>query len=159
MNSNQKICVFPGSFDPITRGHVDLVKRALPLFDKIVVAVGVNSKKKYLFELDRRLDWLRKVFKPYPTVEVDYFEGLTVKYCENIGASYLLRGLRNASDFDYEKTISQLNSIIGKDMETIFLISRPEYSHISSTIVREIILGNGDARPFIPEEIDLKRLT
>jgi pantetheine-phosphate adenylyltransferase len=157
MAANEKICVFPGSFDPITTGHVDLVKRAIPLFDKIVVAVGVNTNKKYLFPLELRLRWLRDVFKAYPSVEVDHFEGLTVRYCENIGANYLLRGLRNASDFDYEKTISQLNHIIGNELETLFLISRPEFSHISSTIVREIILGKGDASPFIPKEIELNR--
>jgi len=148
-----KIVVFPGSFDPITVGHVDIVKRALPLFDKIIVAVGINSLKKYLFPLDQRLDWLRQVFAEYPNVEVDYFENLTADYCKRIGARYLLRGLRNASDFDYEKTISQLNHIIGGGIETVFLISQPEFSHISSTIVREIIVGGADATPFIPAEV------
>ena len=148
-----KIAVFPGSFDPITVGHVDLVKRAMPLFDKIIVAVGVNSIKKYLFPLDQRLEWLRQVFAAYPNVEVDYFENLTAHYCQRIGARYLLRGLRNASDFDYEKTISQLNHIVGDGIETVFLISQPEFSHISSTIVREIIVGGADATPFIPKEI------
>ncbi len=151
-----KIAVFPGSFDPITVGHVDLVKRALPLFDKIVVAVGVNSLKKYLFPLDQRLEWLRQVFAEYPAVEVDFFENLTADYCKRIGARYLLRGLRNASDFDYEKTISQLNHIIGDGIETVFLISQPEFSHISSTIVREIIVGGADATPFLPKEIKIK---
>ncbi|TVQ42518.1 MAG: pantetheine-phosphate adenylyltransferase [Saprospirales bacterium] len=155
MNPSQRICVFPGSFDPITSGHVDLVKRAIPLFDKVVVAIGINSKKKYLFDLDKRISWLEEVFKDYTTVEIGSFEGLTVNYCKGIGARYLLRGLRNASDFDYEKTISQLNHIIGDNLETVFLISRPEFSHISSTIVREIITGNGDAGPFLPKEISI----
>lgn len=150
-----KIAVFPGSFDPITVGHVDLVKRAMPLFDKIIVAVGVNTIKKYLFPLDQRLEWLRQVFAAYPNVEVDYFENLTAHYCQRIGARYLLRGLRNASDFDYEKTISQLNHIVGNGIETVFLISQPEFSHISSTIVREIIVGGADASPFIPKEIQI----
>jgi pantetheine-phosphate adenylyltransferase len=150
-----KIAVFPGSFDPITVGHVDLVKRALPLFDKIIVAVGVNSIKKYLFPLDQRLEWLRQVFAAYPNVEVDHFENLTAHYCQRIGARYLLRGLRNASDFDYEKTISQLNHIVGDGIETVFLISQPEFSHISSTIVREIIVGGADATPFIPKEVQV----
>lgn len=150
-----KIAVFPGSFDPITTGHVKIVKRALPLFDKIVVAVGVNSQKKYLFPLERRLEWLRAVFAEMPQVEVAHFEGLTAHFCNKIGARYLLRGLRNASDFDYEKTISQLNHIVGHDLETVFLISEPEYSHISSTIVREIIKGKGDASPFVPKEIEI----
>lgn len=151
-----KIAVFPGSFDPITVGHVDLVKRAMPLFDKIIVAVGVNSTKKYLFPLDQRLEWLRHVFAAYPNVEVDHFENLTAHYCQRIGARYLLRGLRNASDFDYEKTISQLNHIVGEGIETVFLISQPEFSHISSTIVREIIVGGADATPFIPKEVQVR---
>jgi pantetheine-phosphate adenylyltransferase len=150
-----KIAVFPGSFDPITIGHVDMVKRALPLFDEIVVAVGVNSTKKNLFSLEQRLEWLRQVFAEYPSVKVDYFEKLTAHYCLRIGARYLLRGLRNGSDFDYEKTISQLNHIVGGGIETVFLIAQPEFSHISSTIVREIIVGGGDAAPFIPKEIQI----
>ncbi len=148
-----KIAVFPGSFDPITSGHVDLVKRSIPLFDKIIVAIGINPQKKYLFPLEQRTAWLEKVFEDDPSVVVDSYEGLTAHYCIKVGAQYMLRGLRNASDFDYEKTISQLNTIVGDGIETIFLISRPEYSHISSTIVREIIKGKGDASPFLPEEI------
>lgn len=147
------IAVFPGSFDPITLGHVDLVKRSIPIFDKIYVAVGVNSQKKTLFSLERRLDWLNQVFKNDDSVYVGSFEGLTVNYCQEVGAKYLIRGLRNASDFDYEKTISQLNQIIGDNIETIFLISQPQYSHISSTIVREIIKGKGDITAFVPEYI------
>ena len=150
-----KIAVFPGSFDPITVGHVELVKRAVPLFDRIVVAVGVNSQKSYLFDLEQRMSWLRDVFVDEERITVDSFEGLTAHYCKRIGARYLLRGLRNASDFDYEKTISQLNEIVGEGLETIFLISQPSYSHISSTIVREIIKGGGDARPFLPEQLEL----
>lgn len=150
-----KIAVFPGSFDPITVGHVDLIKRASPLFDRIVVAVGINSQKKTLFPLEQRIEWLHAVLGDFPTVEVGSFEGLTVNYCQSIGANYLIRGLRNASDFDYEKTISQLNHIIGNDIETVFLISRPEYSHISSTIVREIIIGKGDASSLVPPQIRL----
>jgi len=148
-----KIAVFPGSFDPITIGHVDLVTRAMPLFDEIVVAVGVNTSKKYLFSLEQRLEWLRQVFKANPQIRVDYFQNLTAHYCQHIGARYLLRGLRNGSDFDYEKTISQLNHIVGGGIETVFLIAQPEMSHISSTIVREIITGGGDATPFLPKEI------
>jgi pantetheine-phosphate adenylyltransferase len=151
----KKIAVFPGSFDPITVGHVDLVKRALPLFDEIIVAVGINSTKKYLFPLEQRLEWLHQVFQAEPRVKVDSFQNLTAHYCQRIGARYLLRGLRNASDFDYEKTISQLNHIVGGGIETVFLIAQPEYSHISSTIVREIIVGGADASPFIPKEIKM----
>lgn len=146
-----KIAIFPGSFDPITNGHIDLVRRFAPLFDKIIVAVGVNSAKKGLFSVAQRMKWLEEVFENDSTIDVGSFEGLTVNYCREKQAKYLIRGLRNASDFDYEKTISQLNNIIGDNVETLFFISKPEYSHISSTIVREIIKGKGDISTFVPE--------
>lgn len=156
-----KIAVFPGSFDPITDGHIDLVRRFAPLFDKIIVSVGVNSSKQSLFPLQKRMEWLEKVFLDDANVDVGSFEGLTINYCKEMNANYLIRGLRNSSDFDYEKTISQLNTIIGDGLETVFLISKPEFSHISSTIVREIIKGGGDISNFVPnfiasEVIDLK---
>lgn len=154
----KKIAVFPGSFDPITTGHVEIVRRALPLFDEIVVAIGINSQKKYLFGFEQRMQWLEEVFKNEPKVRVDYFENLTAHYCTHIGAKFLIRGLRNASDFDYEKTISQLNDIVGNGLDTLFLISRPNFSHISSTIVREIIRGGGDASPFLPQEVHIPGL-
>ena len=146
--------VFPGSFDPITTGHIDLVKRALPLFDEIIIAIGINSQKQTLFDLEKRRNWILQVFEDEPRIKVDSFEGLTVHYCKKAGAHYIIRGLRNASDFDYEKTISQLNHIVGESVETVFLISRPEFSHISSTIVREIIKGGGDESPFLPSDIN-----
>ena len=152
MASSKKV-VFPGSFDPITTGHVDLVRRALQLFDEIIIAIGVNSQKQTLFDLDKRKKWIEDVFRDEPRVKVDVFEGLTVHYCKKVDARFLLRGLRNASDFDYEKTISQLNHIVGENVETVFLISKPEFSHISSTIVREIIKGKGDAKPFLPDGV------
>ena len=152
-HSTEKIAVLPGSYDPITIGHYEIVKKALPLFDKVIVAIGVNSQKKYLFPLEQRLEWLRKVFKDMPSVEVHQFEGLTANFCKKVGARYMVRGLRNASDFDYERIISQLNFTLGQGLETVFFISEPQYSHISSTIVREIIRGGGDVRPFIPEAL------
>ena len=152
-----KICVFPGSFDPITSGHVDLVRRAIPLFDRVIIAIGINTEKKYLFSLEQRKEWIRKVFENEPKVSVDSFEKLTAEYCKKVNAQWILRGLRNASDFDYEKTISQLNFIVGDGVETVFLISQPQYSHISSTIVREIIRGGGDVSPFVPEGIIMKQ--
>ena len=147
-----KLAVFPGSFDPITIGHVSLINRALPLFDKIIIAIGINTSKNKLFPLSQRIKWINEVFK----VEVMEFHGLTVEFCNKIGAKYIIRGLRNASDFDYEKTIAQLNHELNHKIETIFLISRPKYSHISSTIVREIIRVKGDASSLVPAEVDLK---
>lgn len=148
-----KKAVFPGSFDPITSGHVDIVRRALPLFDQIIVAIGENTQKSYLFTLEKRVKWLKEVFAKEEKVRIDTYEGLTAHYCQIIEAKYMIRGLRNASDFDYEKTISQLNQIVGGQLETVFFISQPQYSHISSTIVREIIKGKGDASPFLPPEV------
>lgn len=148
-----KIAVFPGSFDPITIGHVDIVKRSIPLFDKIIVAIGVNTQKKYLFSLEQRTEWIKDVFKDYPSIEVSSYNGLTINYCKEIGAQYLLRGIRSASDFEYEKTIAHLNHTMESEIETILMLSPPEYSSISSTIVREIILGKGDVSKFVPKEI------
>jgi len=147
-----KIAVFPGSFDPITNGHIDLIKRAVPLFDKIVIAIGVNSQKKNLYSLEKRLGWLEEIFKHDDTVSIRNYEGLTIMFCQEIGAKYLLRGLRNSTDFNYEQAISQANSIVG-GIETVFLISNPAYSHISSSIVREIVRGKADVSAFVPKVI------
>ncbi len=158
MKKERKIAVFPGSFDPITTGHVDLVRRALPIFDEIVVAIGINSQKKYLFDIEKRVEWLDSVFAQPEfegRVRVDTFEGLTANYCKKKKATWIVRGLRNASDFDYEKTISQLNHIVGDGLETFFLIASPQFSHVSSTIVREIIKGQGDAAPFVPPQVKI----
>jgi len=152
----KKIAVFPGSFDPITVGHYELVMRALPLFDEIIVSVGDNSSKKYLFDLKQRMEWLEQVFIDHSSVRVDSYRGLTVHYCKEVGAQYMIRGLRQASDFDYEKTISQLNSMLDENIETVFLISKPEFSHISSTIVREIIKGKGSVENLLPKGVQIK---
>ena len=151
-----KIAVFPGSFDPITIGHYDLIIRSLSLFDKVIVAIGTNSVKSYLFPLETRIEWLRQVFKGNEKIEIDHFEGLTANYCKKINANYLIRGLRNSSDFEYEKTISQVNHILTGGLETVFLISAPNFSHISSTIVREVIKGGGDVEPFLPKGVKVK---
>lgn len=150
MMQKKKIAVFPGSFDPLTMGHVEIINRGKALFDKIIIGIGVNSQKKTLFTLDQRLEWIKKVFEGDSQIEVQHFTGLTVHFCKEVGAGFLLRGLRNTGDLNYERTISQLNHIIGDNIETVFLISQPEYSHISSTIVREIIKGGGDASTLLP---------
>jgi len=148
-----KIAIFPGSFDPITVGHIDLIERSIPLFDKIILSIGQNNQKKYLFTLKQRQEWLKKIAKKYKTVEVATYKGLTVNFAKKKKADFLIRGLRNASDFDYEKTISQLNNIVGNGLETVFFIAQPGMSHISSTIVREIIKGKGDVSAFVPKMI------
>jgi pantetheine-phosphate adenylyltransferase len=152
-----KIAVIPGSYDPITFGHIDIIRRALPLFDEVIVAIGINSQKKNLFSLDERIRWIQEIFKDEPKVKVDHFEGLTLHYCQKVGAKYLVRGIRNATDFDYERTISQIHNTIATDLETLFFIAKPELSHISSTIVRELILGGGDISAFVPDLVSVKK--
>jgi pantetheine-phosphate adenylyltransferase len=152
-----KIAVIPGSYDPITFGHIDIIRRALPLFDEVIVAIGINSQKKNLFSLDERIGWIQEIFKDEPKVKVDHFEGLTLHFCQKVGAKYLVRGIRNATDFDYERTISQIHNTIATDLETLFFIAKPELSHISSTIVRELILGGGDISAFVPDLVSVKK--
>jgi pantetheine-phosphate adenylyltransferase len=156
MFMSEKIAVFPGSFDPITKGHVNIVKRALPLFDKVIVAIGNNSSKKYSFSFEQRVNWLKEVFKNDPKVVVTEFQGLTVNFAKAQNAKYLIRGIRTAADFDYEKTIAQLNKSMSPELETICIISDPDLSHISSTIVREIVLNGGDPSIFLPQEVVIK---
>ena len=151
-----KIAMFPGSFDPITLGHVDIVKRALPLFDEILIAIGVNTQKKYLFPLEQRMDWIRRVFKKEPKVSVETYTGLTINYCKQRGIKYIIRGIRSSADFEYEKTIAQLNNMMMPELDTFLILSSPELSAISSTIVREIIIGNGDTSKFLPKEVVIK---
>lgn len=145
-----KIALFPGSFDPITKGHVNVLERGLDLFDKVVVAIGHNSAKKYLYPLEKRLAILNAVWANEPRVEVSSYEGLTVEYCRSLNAKYILRGLRSSTDFEYEKTIAQLNHSQDNDIETVFLMCEPQYGHFHSSVVREIIKHGGDASPFIP---------
>jgi len=149
----KKIAVFPGSFDPLTIGHVDVVERALPLFDELIIAIGVNTQKKYLFPLEQRIEWLQQVFRHQPKITVEYYNGLTINYCKNRGANYILRGIRSAADFDYEKTIAHLNQTMAPEIETLLILAKPALSSVSSTIVREIIIGEGDISKFIPDEI------
>lgn len=148
-----KIAIFPGSFDPITTGHVDIVERSLPLFDEVIVAIGVNTQKKTLFPLEDRITWIEDVFKDYPKVKVEHYSGLTINYCRARGANYIVRGIRSSADFEYEKTIAHLNKAMSPEIETLLILSKPELASISSTIVREIILGHGDISKFVPESV------
>jgi pantetheine-phosphate adenylyltransferase len=146
----QKICVFPGTFDPITLGHVDIIKRAVPLFDQIVVAIGINANKKPMFSAEQRQLWIEDIFCNDAKVSAAVFEGLTVNFCKQIGANYILRGIRYVSDFEYEKTIADANRTLDPDIETFFLTCEPKYTSVASTIVRDIIRNGGDASLFLP---------
>lgn len=149
------IAIFPGSFDPITRGHENIILRALPLFEKIIVAVGQNAEKKSYFTIDQRIDFLKKVFTHYPAVEIDQYAGLTVEYCRQKGAKYILRGLRTSADFEFERTIGQVNKKLYPEIETVFLLTMPEFTAINSSVVREILKYGGDVSGFIPEGLSL----
>jgi len=149
------IAVFPGTFDPITIGHVSIVRRALPLFSRVVIGVGVNSTKKTMFSEEQRLTWARSAFAGDPTVQVVSFSGLTVDLCKRVGASFIVRGLRNSADHGYERSIALMNRQLA-GVETIFLPSAPEHAHISSTIVRELLANSADVSALVPEGVTPK---
>jgi pantetheine-phosphate adenylyltransferase len=149
---SMKIALFPGSFDPVTKAHVDIVKRSISLFDKVYIGIGVNTTKAGLLSVETREQMLRAVFQTDPRIHIVAYEGLTVNFCKSIGAAYMIRGIRTVSDFEYEKAIAQMNHSLEPGIESIFIVSKPGYSSISSTIVREIMRYNGDVSQFIPGE-------
>jgi pantetheine-phosphate adenylyltransferase len=149
----KKTAVFPGSFDPPTRGHESVIRRALPLFDEIVVAIGENAEKSGYFPLEKRIEWLKAIFQDEPKIKVEKYTGLTVDFCRKVNASYILRGLRTAADFEFERSIGQMNKIIQPDVETIFILTSPEYSALSSSIVRDILRNGGDVSVFVPAAV------
>jgi pantetheine-phosphate adenylyltransferase len=151
----KRIALFPGSFDPITNGHVDIIRRALPIFDEVVIGIGQNSAKNYLFSLEQRKKWIETVFKNDPQITVQVYSSLTVDFCLQIGAGYIIRGLRSAPDFEYEKNIAQFNKAL-HGVDTIFFITEPSLSPISSTIVRDIIRNNGNPSAFLPKAVKIK---
>lgn len=148
-----RICLFPGTFDPVTLGHVDIINRALPLFDKIIVGIGLNSSKEPMFSAEQRRDWILEIYKDEKRVEGAIYQGLTIDYCKTIGAHFILRGIRYVSDFEYEKTIADANRTLDKTIETIFLTGEPKYTSVASTIVRDIIRNGGNASPFLPDVV------
>jgi pantetheine-phosphate adenylyltransferase len=152
----QKIGVFPGSFDPVTKGHESIILRAIPLFDQIIVAIGENPEKKYFFPLKQRIEWLTEVFSGHPSVWVESYQGLTVEFCRRKGAGYIIRGLRTSADFEFERSIGQANKMMIPGIETVFLLSAPEFTPITSSIVRDIIRNGGDPAPFIPDKIKIQ---
>jgi pantetheine-phosphate adenylyltransferase len=151
----KKIAIFPGSFSPFTKGHQSIVLRALPLFDEIIISIGINSSKNDYFSIQERVQWIENVFAKEKKVKVMKYEGLTIDHCVSLKANYILRGLRDSHDFKYEKGIAQMNHSMNKNIETIFIITEAKYSHISSSLVRDVIKNGGDVSQFIPEEINL----
>lgn len=147
--------VFPGTFDPFTIGHEAIVNRSMHLFDEIIIAVGVNANKQAMFSLDQRLAWINKIFEHNTKISIHEFTGLTVEYCKTVGANYILRGLRSSADFNYERAIAQMNKALVPDVETIFVMSLPEHSAISSTILRDIIRNQGNVDDFVPKQISV----
>ena len=152
---SKKTAIFPGSFDPFTIGHESVITRAMPLFDEIIVAIGTNTTKNAYFSIEQRMKMIRDVFSDTNKIKIESYQGLTVEYCRNKGARYLLRGLRTSSDFEYERAIAQTNKAMYPELESVFLLTLPEHTHINSAIVREIIRLGGDADQFIPKAITL----
>ena len=150
-----KKAVFPGSFDPLTLGHEDIIKRAIPLFHEIVIAIGVNSEKKYMFSLEERKRFIEETFKKEPKISVITYEGLTIDLCAKIEANYILRGLRNPADFEFEKAIAHTNRKLSK-IETVFLLTAAKTSYISSSIVRDVIRNGGEYEKLVPEAVRVK---
>ncbi|MEO6884644.1 MAG: pantetheine-phosphate adenylyltransferase [Bacteroidia bacterium] len=152
----KKIAVFPGSFDPITIGHESIVRKALSLFDEIIIAIGINTEKKYFFTLEKRIHFLETIFKNESKIKIETYTGLTVDFCKKNNASYIVRGLRSSADFEFERSIAQMNKAMEAEIETVFFVSNPEFSAVSSTIVRDILRNGGDVKKFIPDGIKLK---
>ena len=151
----ERIAVFPGSFDPITLGHYDIIHRGISLFDKVIVAIGINAEKKYMFSLEERKRFIEQAFKGEPKVEVITYEGLTIDLCRNINAGFILRGLRNPADFEFEKAIAHTNRELSK-IETVFLLTAAKTSYISSSIVRDVIRNGGDYTILVPDPVRVK---
>ncbi len=150
-----KKAVFPGTFDPITKGHESVIKRAIPIFDEIIIAIGINPEKKCLFEIEKRIGWIKKVFKDYPSVKVETYSGLTVDFCKASKANYIIRGLRGTTDFEFERSIALMNNKLENGIDTIFFMSMPEFIPINSSIVRNIYQNGGNTSLFVPEGIEL----
>ncbi|MEN9333671.1 MAG: hypothetical protein RLY35_851 [Bacteroidota bacterium] len=151
----KRIAVFPGSFDPITKGHVNVVERSAQLFDEIIVGIGTNTSKNYMFPLEQRLNWCKASFEHLKNVRVETFHGLTIDYCQSIGADYLLRGIRNGGDFEYERSIAHMNKSLHPNIETVLIFTDPQFAFVHSTIVREVIRNKGDVSSFLPTVVQV----
>jgi pantetheine-phosphate adenylyltransferase len=150
----QRIALFPGTFDPITVGHLDIIERSLPLFDKLYIGIGRNASKVPMYSEEQRLQWIREIFANEKRIDVVVYEGLTVECCKKIGAQYILRGIRYVNDFEYEKAIADMNRSLDESIETIYLTCLPQYTSVASTLVRDVIRNGGDASPFLPPVVN-----
>jgi len=153
----EKIAVFPGSFDPFTVGHENIVLRGLAIFDKIIIAIGIHSTKQPLLKIESRVEMVNQIFSSNDRVYADSFEGLTVDYCKKVNATHMLRGIRTSADFEYERAIAQINKKMLPSVESVFLLTTPEHTPVNSTIIRDIIRNGGDASLFLPEGVDIKK--
>lgn len=149
----QRIALFPGTFDPITIGHLDIINRSLNLFDKLIIGIGRNMNKAPMFSEEQRQLWIEEIYKDNPKVDVVVYEGLTIECCRKVNANYILRGIRYVNDFEYEKAIADMNRSLDASIETVFLTCLPQYTSVASTLVRDVIRNGGDARPFLPEPV------
>ena len=150
----KRICLFPGTFDPVTLGHTDIINRALPLFDKLIIGIGRNVNKQPMFSEQQRLQWLNDIYKDNNKVEAVVYDGLTVNCCKLVGANFILRGIRYVNDFEYEKAIADMNRSIADNIETIFLTCLPQYTSVASTLVRDVLKNGGDVSKFLPDAVN-----
>ncbi len=153
-----KTAIFPGSFDPFTRGHESIVLRALPLFEKLIIAIGNNSSKNGFFTVEERIELIQMVFNDIPKVEVVAYSGLTVDFCKEVKADFILRGIRTSADFEYERAVAQMNKSMLPNVESIILLTTPELTPVTSTIVRDILLHKGDVSQFLPQKMDINKV-
>jgi pantetheine-phosphate adenylyltransferase len=148
-----RIALFPGTFDPVTFGHLDIIERSVPLFDKLYIGIGINANKQPMFSAEQRIEWLEDIFRNEPKIEVVLYEGLTVDCCKRVKANYILRGIRYVNDFEYEKAIADMNRSLDGDIETVFLTCLPKFTSVASTLVRDVIRNGGDVSQFVPEPV------
>ena len=148
-----RICLFPGTFDPVTYGHIDIIDRSLNLFDKIIIGIGVNANKKPMFSAEQRMNWVNEIYKNEPKIESITYDGLTVDCCKRVNANFILRGIRYVNDFEYEKAIADMNRSLDENIETIFLTCLPKYTSVASTLVRDVIRYGGNVSQFVPDVV------